>query len=121
MRIALKAAWLALLLIVGTSLPAQAGDIAGWSNNGRDLYAKCASDSGTIAHACGEYLLGFMAAAQMALPANAQLICPPPEISFFQLEEAYIVWAKANPDLLGRSPGKSAAAALSAAFPCGHN
>lgn len=115
---ALVAASVAALL---ASSSASARDIAGWPSNGRDLYVKCASADGTVAHACAEYLLGFMTGVQMALPASAQIMCPPSQISFFQLETAYINWAKSNADLLQRSPGMSAAAALTAAFPCTHN
>jgi hypothetical protein len=71
-----------------------------------------------IAHACGEYLLGVLDAAIGVMPANAQLFCPPGSLSFFQLETAYMKWAEANPDLLHQSRIRSAAGALSAAFPC---
>ena len=106
------------LSFAGLPLCAQSADIAQWSATGGDLYEKCASPDGTIAHACGEYLLGLVDGAIMSMPAGAQLFCPPAKFSFFQLEAAYISWAKANPDLLGRSRGMAAAGALSAAFPC---
>jgi hypothetical protein len=93
-------------------------DIASWSTTGKDLYEKCSSANGTIAHACGEYLLGFLTGVIMATPVNAQIFCPPTNLSFFQLETAYIKWAKANPELLGRTLSMAAAGALSDAFPC---
>ena len=96
----------------------QSVSTAGWSTTGRDLYEKCASADGTIAHACGEYLLGLLDGVAMAMPADAQLVCPPHSFSFFQLETAYLDWAKANPALLDRGRGIDAAAALAAAFPC---
>jgi hypothetical protein len=71
-----------------------------------------------IAHACGEYLLGLLDGVVMSMPGNAQLVCPSQALSFFQLEEAYLKWAKANPELLDRSRGTAAASELSAAFPC---
>jgi Rap1a immunity proteins len=102
------------------SLPlfAQPADIAPWSATGRDLYEKCVSPDETVAHACGEYLLGLLDGVVMSMPTDAQLVCPPRSLSFFQLEVAYLNWGKANPELLDRSRGIAAAAALSAAFPC---
>jgi hypothetical protein len=93
-------------------------NIASWSTTGKDLYEKCSSANGTVAHACGEYLLGFLTGVVMATPANAQIFCPPANLSFFRLETAYIKWAKANPELLGRTLSMAAAGALSDAFPC---
>lgn len=111
----------ATLLILLSAIPsatAEQADIADWSVTGADLYAKCTSANDMVAHACGEYLLGFLYASIAAMPANAQLFCPPSNLSFFMLETAYIKWAKANPDLLKQSRLRAAAGALSAAFPC---
>jgi hypothetical protein len=93
-------------------------DIASWSATGNDLYEKCTSANSAVAHACAEYLLGLMTGIVISTPANAQIICPPSSVSFFQLELAYINWAKAHPELLSREPSLPAAAALRAVFPC---
>jgi hypothetical protein len=111
----------AALLIVLVSIPELATEqpnVADWSVTGQDLYAKCTSANDMVAHACGEYLLGVLDAAIGVLPSNTQIFCPPASLSFFQLETAYIKWAKANLDLLPQSRIRSAAGALSAAFPC---
>jgi hypothetical protein len=57
--------------------------VADWSVTGQDLYVKCVSANDMIAHACGEYLLGFLDASIASTPANAQLFCPPSSLSFF--------------------------------------
>jgi hypothetical protein len=109
----------AITLSVNTfAFGAERPDTASWATTGADLYKKCSSADGTVAHACSEYLLGFLTGVIMATPANAQVFCPPANLSYFELEMAYINWAKANPDLLGRSPSITAAGALSTAFPC---
>ena len=107
-----------LLISVGFGFAAGRPDVASWSETGSDLYDKCSSANGTVAHACGEYLLGVLDGVITATPAKAQIFCPPDNLSFFQLETVYINWAKANPDLLGRARVLAAAGALSAAFPC---
>jgi hypothetical protein len=91
---------------------------AEWSDTGQDLLEKCASQQTVIAHTCGEYLLGFLDGVVAATPANEQVLCPFDRVSSSQLETAYINWAKANPDQLGRARMLAAAGALSAAFPC---
>jgi hypothetical protein len=113
----LVAAFLILFASIARAV-AEQPNVADWSVSGQDLYAKCTSANDMIAHACGEYLLGVLDAAIGVMPANAQLFCPPSSLSFFQLETAYIKWAKANPDLLNQSRIRAAAGALSAAFPC---
>jgi hypothetical protein len=95
-----------------------AQEAAGWPTTGRDLYSQCASVNAAVAHACVEFLLGYMSGVGEALPANNQLFCPPPTLSFFQMETLYLTWAKANLDLLDRQAPQDAGAALLAAFPC---
>ena len=109
---------LLILLVSLSKIAAEQPNIADWSVTGQDLYAKCTSANDMVAHACGEYLLGVLDVAIGVLPANAQIFCPPTSLSFFQLDTAYIKWAKANPDLLRQSRIRSASGALSAAFPC---
>jgi hypothetical protein len=104
--------------VLSNAASAQRPDVAGWAATGRDLYGKCASAEATVAHACGEFLLGVLDGVVIATPKDAQVFCPPDHLSFFQLEAAYVNWAKANPDLLGRERAVAAAGALSAAFPC---
>jgi len=108
-----------IILFPTTSAFAQQSKVIDWSTSGRDLYQKCASADYATHHACAEYMLGILDGVVAALPANAQLFCPPKSLSFFQLENAYIVWAKANNDLLGRDRMSAATAALVSAFPCG--
>jgi Rap1a immunity proteins len=104
--------------LMSSSPPASAQQTAGWPTTGRDLYAQCASENLAIAHACTEFLLGFMYGVVGALPANRQILCPPSTLSFMQMETLYINWAKANPTLLNHQAPWAAGAALSAAFPC---
>jgi hypothetical protein len=113
---------LLVYLLLFVSIPAlstaQQPNVADWSVTAHDLYEKCTSANDMIAHACGEYLLGVLDGVIGTLPANAQIVCPPDAVSFFQLETAYINWAKANPDILHQSRLRGAAGALSMAYPC---
>jgi hypothetical protein len=109
---------LSILLLQAIAEGVQSAEIAEWSGTGRDPYEKCASSDQMVAHACGEYLLGLLDGVVISMPPNAQLVCPSANLSFLQLETAYLNWAKANADLLGKDRGISAASALAATFPC---
>jgi hypothetical protein len=119
MRALLGAATIALSVASGANgAEAQRPDVAPWSANGKDLYEKCSSTNGSVAHACGEYLLGILDGVIIAMPSNAQVVCPPSNISFLQLETIYTEWAKTHPDFFDKGREMAAVAALSTAFPC---
>ena len=117
-RIGAVGLYLAIYTTPVAAADAPASSIVEWPASGRDLYEKCASSDEAVIHACGEYLLGFLDGTVMALPTNAQIACPPSNLSFFRLEPAYLAWAKVHPELLNRPRGISAASALAAEFPC---